>query len=208
MIPDTPRGQLYVISAPSGVGKTTLVRSVLEKLPFVRFSVSCTTRPPRAGETPGIDYHFLEKQEFQQGIRANRFLEWARVHDAYYGTDGEQVARLLEEGWDILLDIDVQGARQVRCIHPDCVTIFILPPSMAILEERLRNRGTESPEQLNRRIGTAQREIMDAPWYDFIIINDRLPDAVAALESIFRAQRCRRSFQSRAILSFPAKEIP
>ncbi len=208
MTPDTPRGRLYVVSAPSGVGKTTLIHSVLTKLPFVRFSISCTTRSPRAGEVPGTDYHFLEKQEFQKGIQTNRFLEWAKVHDEYYGTDGEQVAGRLREGDDVLLDIDVQGARQVRCIYPDCLTIFILPPSLAVLEERLRNRGTESPRQLVKRMSAAHREIMEAPWYDFLIVNDRLQDAATALESIFHAQRCRRSRQSRTIIPFLLKENP
>ncbi len=208
MIREPKWGQLYVISAPSGVGKTTLVRSLLKNLPDVRFSVSCTTRSPRAGEIPGTDYHYLTRPEFQQGILAHRFLEWARVHDEYYGTDGDQVARWLREGQDVLLDIDVQGARQVRCAYPDCVTIFILPPSLGILQERLRRRGTESPEQLERRMSAAHREILDAPWYDFLIVNDLLPDAIADLESIFRAQRCRRSRQSWKIAAFLSKDVP
>ncbi len=202
------RGQLYVVSAPSGVGKTTLIRHLLTKLPFVRFSVSCTTRPPRSGETPGTDYHFLSREEFQRGIREQRFLEWAAVHDAYYGTDGDQVARWLEEGWDVLLDIDVQGARQIRCLRPQCLTIFILPPSMETLKERLLKRGSESPDQLEKRLSAAQQEIMEAPWYDFIIVNDLLHEAQADLEAIFRAQRCRRIFQSRRISPFLALDEP
>ncbi len=196
------RGQVYVISAPSGVGKTTLIGRILTKLPFVRYSVSCTTRLPRSGETPGKDYHFLSREEFQRGIGEGRFLEWAVVHDAYYGTDGNQVNRWLQDGWDVLLDIDVQGARQIRCAHPQSLNIFILPPSMEVLEERLLRRGTESAEQLKRRLAAARDEIMEAPWYDFIIVNDLLHEAAADLESIFRAQRCRRFCQSWRVAPF------
>lgn len=197
-----------MISAPSGVGKTTLIRPILTKIPFLRFSVSCTTRSPRAGEIPARDYHFLTGNEFRQGIEARRFLEWAQVHGEYYGTDGDQVDRWLGEGLDVLLDIDVQGARQVRCRHPSCRTIFILPPSMDALEERLRNRGTESPEQLAKRLEAAHREIREAPWYDFIIVNDVLSDAMADLEAIFRANRCRLLFQGWRIPLFTSGDTP
>ncbi len=198
-------GQLFVISAPSGVGKTTLVRSLLRELPDLRFSISCTTRHPRQGEAEGKDYHFMTREIFLSGIKAGRFLEWALVHGEFYGTDGQELTRWLSAGNDVLLDIDVQGARQVRCICPDAHTIFILPPSLTALEQRLKARGTESSEQIAARLTAAGKELQEAPWYDFIVINDALEEAVSDLIAIIRALRCRRSAQVHrlnAILDF------
>ncbi len=198
-------GQLFVISAPSGVGKTTLVRSLLQELPELEFSVSCTTRPSRPGETDGRDYHFLVREVFLAGVKAGRFLEWAQVHGEYYGTDKLKLDEWLEAGKDVLLDIDVQGARQVRCIFPLAHNIFILPPSWGVLEQRLQARGTEAPDQIASRLSAARREVQEAPWYDFIVVNDVLETAVTDLISIIRAARCRRMAQAhrlRAILDF------
>lgn len=195
-------GLLFVISAPSGVGKTTLIRSVRAERPELRFSVSCTTRPPRSEEIPGKDYHFLSREEFLEGIQRNRFLEWAQVHDQYYGTDGEQIQRWLRAGDDVLLDIDVQGACQIRCTYPHAFMIFILPPSLEVLRERLEKRGTESPEQIAGRLTAARRELREAPWYDYIIVNDVLEEAVADLNAVLRSCRCHRSFQARLLKSF------
>lgn len=189
-MPRFKRGTLFVVSAPSGVGKTTLVRSILSRSPALRFSVSCTTRSPRPGETPSIDYHFLSTREFLDGIRSGRFLEWAEVHGNYYGTDGLQVEQWLADGEDVLLDIDVQGARQVRCTHPEARTIFILPPSLQILEDRLKGRGTERPEDVQRRLSAARGEILEAPWYQYIVVNDLLEDAIEDLMAILRSARC------------------
>lgn len=202
-----PGGQLFVVSAPSGVGKTTIIRPVLENRPDLRFSVSCTTRSPRPGEVPGKDYHFLTREEFVAGIQAGRFLEWAEVHGKFYGTDGERIDRWLKSGDDVLLDIDVQGARQVRSVFPSAHTIFILPPSMDVLEERLRGRGTESPEQLTRRLAAARVEIQQFPWYDFVIVNDVLEEAIADLNAILRACRCDRAVQAPRLRSFLAPQI-
>lgn len=201
-------GQLFVVSAPSGVGKTTIIRSVLANRPDLRFSVSCTTRSPRTEEIPGRDYHFLTREDFVEGIRTERFLEWAQVHGMFYGTDGEQIDRWLKAGDDVLLDIDVQGARQVRSVFPGARTIFILPPSMEVLEERLRGRGTESPEQVAKRLAAARVEMQQFPWYDFIIVNDVLGEAIADLNAILRACRCDRAVQAPRLRSFLAPHDP
>lgn len=201
-------GLLFVLSAPSGVGKTTIIRSVMSQRSELRFSVSCTTRSPRPGEVHGKDYHFLNREEFVQGIDRGRFLEWAQVHGEYYGTDGEQVERWLKEGRDVLLDIDVQGARQVRCTYPTAPTIFILPPSLEVLRERLVNRGTESEEQMNKRLAAARSELQEAPWYDFVIVNELLEEAVADFTAILRSCRCHPSFHGRRLKSFLHPRLP
>jgi guanylate kinase len=195
-------GQLFVVSAPSGVGKTTIIRSVLARLPNLHFSISCTTRSPRSGEVDGRDYHFISRKKFQQGIAAGRFLEWAEVHGNYYGTDGEPIRQWLALGEDVLLDIDVQGARQVRCTYPAARTVFILPPSMEELLKRLKGRGTESEEQLARRMRAAHTELAESPWYEFIVVNDRLEEAVEDFMAILRACRCERFRQANRIRPF------
>jgi guanylate kinase len=184
------------------VGKTTLIRSVLSRRPHLKFSVSCTTRAPREGEIPGQDYHFLSREEFLEGVRRGRFLEWAEVHGAFYGTDGKRIQEWLENGEDVLLDIDVQGARQVRCLAPSALTLFILPPSLEILAGRLERRGTETSEQLAKRLSTAKQELQEAPWYDFIIVNDDLETAAADFEAVLRAARCQRAIQAPRLHSF------
>jgi guanylate kinase len=196
------RGLLFVISAPSGVGKTTLIQRILSERPDLRFSVSCTTRPPRPGEVPGKDYHFLSDDEFDSGIESGRFLEWAGVHDRRYGTDGEQIENWLCGGTDVLLDIDVQGALQVRCSYPEAHTIFILPPSLVVLEQRLRKRETDSEEQITKRLLAAGREIQESPWYEFIIVNDELNEATTDLHAVLRACRCRMGSQASRLKPF------
>jgi len=196
-----PQGILFVVSAPSGVGKTTLIRKVRTRLGNLRFSVSCTTRHPRAGEIPGEDYHFLSPEEFLQGIQRGRFLEWARVHGEHYGTDGDRVRRWLQQGEDVILDIDVQGASQVRRVYPWAPTLFVLPPSWGALRRRLEQRGTEDEEQLNRRLEAARREMEQSSWYDFIMVNDDLEEAAADMEAVLRAVRCHRWFQARRVES-------
>lgn len=192
-------GQLFVISAPSGVGKTTLVQSLLRELPELRFSISCTTRPPRPEERDGKDYHFITREAFLEGIQAGRFLEWAQVHGAFYGTDRLKLDAWLAAGDDVLLDIDVQGARQVRCFYPLAHHIFILPPSLEVLEQRLRTRDTESPEQIAARLAAARIELQEAPWYDFLVVNDVLDRAAADLIAIIRAARCGRMAQAHRL---------
>jgi len=192
-------GNLFIVSAPSGVGKTTIIQSTLPRWPALRYSISCTTRPPRSGELSGEDYYFLDRQEFMEGIAKERFLEWAEVHGEFYGTDGCAVANWLDSGNDVLFDIDVQGARQVLCVYPSATTIFILPPSREALQARLSKRGTESEAQLRRRLEAAVHEMAQAAWYDYLIVNDDLIDAISDFESVFRATRCRRSRQTHLL---------
>jgi guanylate kinase len=186
----TLRGHLYIVSAPSGAGKTTLIRIIREKRPEIRFSVSFTTRSPRPDELAGRDYHFVTRQEFLQGIDAGRFLEWAEVHGHFYGTEARQIEAGLAAGQDIILDIDVKGASQVRCSYPQAHTIFIVPPSLDVIDQRLRHRNTESEQQVEKRLTAARQELQLAPWFDFIVVNDVLEDAVTDLISILSACRC------------------
>ncbi len=195
-------GQLFIVSAPSGVGKSTIIGKVIPTCPKLRFSVSSTTRAARPGEINGKDYHFLSIEEFQSGISSGRFLEWARVHNHYYGTARSIVEEWLKTGCDVLLDIDVQGTRLVRSAHPEAKTIFILPPSMGVLEERLRSRGTENQEQLTVRIGTARREIFESSWYDYLIVNDDLREAVEDFRAILRACGLSRAARAPAVRAF------
>ena len=186
-------GMLIVLSAPSGCGKTTLVRRVMADLGGLVFSVSHTTRPPRPGEKDGRDYHFLDRQNFLalRDREPSGFLEWAEVHGNLYGTARDQVERLRSKGLDVLLDIDVQGARQVRQ-NSDPVTVFIAPPSLDELERRLRGRGTEDEDTVRRRLAGARREMVAMEEYDYLLVNDRLEEAVESLRSLIVAERLRR----------------
>jgi guanylate kinase len=156
----------------------------------------------RSGETPGKDYHFMSREEFLKGISSGRFLEWAEVHGHFYGTDQRPVDDWLKAGDDVLMDIDVQGARLVRCAIPAAKTIFILPPTMGILEKRLRDRATETEEQLAIRVAAARLELLNSPWYDYVIVNDDLQEAVEDLKAILRAGRCHRANQSNRLSAF------
>lgn len=186
------RGHLFVVSAPSGAGKTTLIQAVRERLDGLAFSVSWTTRPPRAGETDGVEYHFADARTFGAKIAAGDMLEWARVHGQLYGTARAETEALLGQGLDVILDIDVQGAGQVRGTAPDAISVFILPPDRQTLEARLRGRGTESAESLATRLGEAAEEIRHAHHFDYAVVNDDLERASAELEAIFRAARASR----------------
>ncbi len=202
MLPQSLTGQLFIVSAPSGVGKSTIIRGVLADRPKLKFSVSCTTRPMRPDEVPGKDYHFICRDEFLSGIKSERFLEWAEVHGQFYGTDRYPVEKWIQAGQSVLLDIDVQGARFVRSAYPVAQTVFILPPSMKVLEERLRNRATETEEQVAIRVAAAVREILESPWYDYIIINDNLQEAIEDLKAILQAGRSSRTVQAARLRSF------
>ncbi len=186
-------GMLLVLSAPSGCGKTTILKRVMADLPGLVFSVSHTTRPPRPGEEDGRDYHFVERAAFVaiRDRQPSGFLEWAEVHGNLYGTSLEEVQRLRDRGLDVVLDIDVQGAAQVRR-EQDPVTVFIAPPSLAELERRLRGRGTEAEETIALRLANARREIEAADDYQYLVVNDELDIAVDALRSIIIAERCHR----------------
>ena len=182
----TRRGSLLVLSAPSGAGKTTLVKALLAHDPGLRFSVSYTTRPLRPGETDGTDYCFVDSPRFQQMVRDGEFLEHAEVFGNCYGTSRAQVDALRAGGHDVLLEIDWQGARQIRANAPDCRTVFILPPSAPELERRLRTRATDSDDVIRRRLGQARDDMAHWAEFDFVIINDALDQAVAGLVAILR----------------------
>lgn len=177
-------GQLYVISAPSGAGKTSLVKALLAAHPELVVSVSHTTRPPRPHEGDGRDYHFVSPGEFARLVTAGAFLEHARVFDNQYGTGREQVAAQLAAGRSVLLEIDWQGARQIRLGMPGCVSIFILPPSRGALEERLRTRRTDSDAVIARRLADAATDMSHCPEFDYAVVNDRFEQAVAELLTI------------------------
>ena len=178
------RGKLLVFSAPSGAGKTTLVRKVMAERPNLTFSISYTTRRPRAGETDGLDYHFLRRAEFVAMRDAGEFLEHAEVFGNFYGTGRQQVESLRDAGQDVLLEIDWQGARQVRTNQPDCCSVFIMPPSVAELERRLRGRGTDTDAVIERRLGEAVADMSHWAEFDHVVVNERLEAAVAALLAI------------------------
>jgi guanylate kinase len=178
------RGNLFIVSAPSGAGKTTLCQAVRERIPDLAYSVSYTTRLPREGEKNGGDYYFISRAEFEEGIKNDKWLEWALVHDHFYGTSKDQVEYHLAHGSDILLDIDVNGAFQILAKHPESITIFIMPPSLDALRNRLESRGTDAPETIARRLDNAVDEITRKDLYRHIIVNDVLPEAVEQIISI------------------------
>jgi guanylate kinase len=179
--------RLYVIAAPSGAGKTTLVKALLARSPELRFSISYTTRKQRSNEAEGVDYLFVDKDEFFALRERGALLESAEVFDNYYGTSRAQVEEHLANGHDVILEIDWQGARQVRESMPDCITVFILPPSIEELGRRLRDRGTDSAEVVERRLRDARSDMEHQDEFEHIIINDDLDRAVTALEDLIRA---------------------
>jgi guanylate kinase len=193
--PATVEGTLFVVAAPSGAGKSTLVNALLEREPAISLSISHTTRPPRPGEQYGRHYYFVERQEFEREIAEGIFLEHAEVHGNLYGTSRTTVAGLLEQGRDVLLEIDWQGARQIRKSKPDCVSVFILPPSRPELERRLRGRGSDSAEVIARRLHNSREEIAHAHEFDYIIVNDDFDVALDDLQAIVHAVRQRSSLQ-------------
>ncbi len=184
-------GEVFVISAPSGTGKTTLAIRLLQEVEGLAFSVSHTTRPPRPGETGGIDYHFIDRTRFESLVESGDFIEWAQVGDALYGTSRRTIEEITSSGRDVLLDLDTQGAAAIRRVLAEAILIFIMPPDLDALRQRLRERGTESPEALEHRISLAGGEIARAGAYDYIVVNDDLGTAFEKLKAIFLAARCR-----------------
>ncbi|MFQ5840960.1 MAG: guanylate kinase [Thermodesulfobacteriota bacterium] len=185
-------GLLYIISAPSGTGKTTLLTRVMSYFPDIRFSISYTTRPPRSGERDGEDYHFISPQQFQQMVERGAFAEWAEVLGNRYGTALDSIQESRSQGVDLILDIDSQGARQIEERFDGGVFIFILPPSVEALKQRLDARKVDGQEVIQFRMAQANDEMKQARWYDYIIVNDRIDEAAEQLKSIIIAERCRR----------------
>jgi guanylate kinase len=186
-------GVLYVLSAPSGAGKTTLCKEIIDRFPDLRHSVSYTTRTPRQGEVHGRDYFFVEQEEFKRMVAAGEFAEWAEVHGNLYGTSLATLNESRTQGIDLILDIDCQGARQLKGRFEGGVYIFVLPPSMQELRRRLDYRSSDTVEVIERRIKNAAGEIRESRWYDYIIVNDRLEEAAVQLQSVLIAEQCRTS---------------
>jgi len=186
------KGILFIVSAPSGSGKTTLCNKLVDSLKGLNRSISMTTRPPRPGERDGIDYIFIEKEEFLKRKKKNEFLEWAQVFDECYGTPKKYIDHLVTKGQDVVLNIDVQGAMKIRRTRSiSSVCIFVLPPSMSELQGRLRNRSTDTKKEIAKRMSIAKKEVAYLPRYDYVVINNVLDSALENLRSIVIAERCR-----------------
>jgi guanylate kinase len=183
------KGSLFVVSAPSGAGKTTLCRELVSSLPHLRFSVSYTTRQPRQGEVNDRDYTFINREDFRSMADRGGFIEWAEVHGELYGTSRERIEELMDSGNDLILDIDTQGAMQIKEKFAIGTYVFILPPSMEVLKQRLEQRMTDSTKEIEKRIKRAVVEIKTYPKYDYVIINDRLEDALREFEAIIISHR-------------------
>jgi len=183
-----PQGRLFVVAGPSGAGKGTLIEEMLMRYPSASLSVSATTRRPRPGETEGVQYYFMDEEKFMDQARKGMFLEWAEVHGNLYGTPAAMVERELARGRDVILEIDVQGARQVRERVDDAVTIFVYTPSLEVLEERLRRRGTEDQDELEQRLRNALEENKEKDDYDYAVLNDQLHRAVEEICAIYERE--------------------
>ena len=193
MSPSTYQPLVYIISAPSGSGKSTLVSKLMKDVPDLEFSVSYTTRAPRGREQNGKQYYFISRGEFEQMVARDEFLEHADVFGNYYGTARRFLEEAAQKGHDLLLDIDVQGAEQIKRKLPDAVSVFVLPPDRKTLERRLQERGEDAEQVIQRRLVTASREIENYDKYNYILVNDRLDESIEALKAIVRSERWRRS---------------
>ncbi len=194
----TRRGIPFVVSAPSGTGKTTVCRALVDADPGIRFSVSHTTRRPRPGEVPGSDYHFVSPERFRALVAEGAFLEHAEYAGHLYGTSLEAIEGPLARGVDLLLEIEVQGARQVRARRADARLVFLLPPTFAELEARLRRRGSDAPAAVQARLALAREELAAADWFDYVVVNDELERCTAALQEIVEAERSGDASAARA----------
>ena len=194
------RGNLFVFSGPSGVGKGTLRKKLFELVPDLYYSVSVTTRKPRKEELEGHDYFFIDEETFRDYIKANKFAEWAKVHGDYKGTLVSTIDKALAEDHDMVLEIDVQGAMQIRERYPEGIFIFIVPPSWDELENRLRGRKTEKEDDLKKRLEDARTEMEQAKYYDYMVVNNQLEKAVEELKAIIVSERCRIKKQDKTIM--------
>lgn len=197
-VSESPNGLLVVISAPSGAGKTSVLRGIMARRPGIRFSVSATTRKPRAGERNGVDYHFLSEEEFDRAAGAGEFIEWAVVHGRRYGSLRKTVAESVGKGETIIFDTDTVGARNIKALFPEAVLIFIAPPSPEALRERLERRETETPESIRTRLDAVPAEMHRAGEYDYIVVNDTLDAAIDRMDAILAAE----SLRSGRVLPF------
>lgn len=188
---DKHKGNLFILSAPSGAGKSTLYKALLNQDDKVRISISHTTRAPRTGEEHGREYYFIDDESFLDMIAEDAFFEHAQVFDNYYGTSKESIFGMLEQGLDVILEIDWQGARQIRQFYPEAIGIFILPPSLPALEERLRSRATDTDDVIQRRMAKAVNEMSHYHEYDFVIVNDDFDAALSQMAAIFMAMRAK-----------------
>jgi len=195
-------GLLFVVSAPAGCGKDTILGELFKKTDSAGYAVSATTRAPREGEVNGVHYHFLTREEFERKITEKEVLEYTEYCGNYYGTLRKSVNDLIEQGRDAILKIEVEGAMNIRRLFPEACLVFILPPSWEVLEKRLRNRGTETEEKIAERIGQARNEIGCAKNYDYLIVNDKLDEAVDDLLAVLRAEKLRRSRNEKLLNDF------
>ncbi|MGI5933177.1 MAG: guanylate kinase [Lawsonibacter sp.] len=196
------RGQLIVLSGPSGVGKSTVIAELFSQRSNIYFSVSYTTRQPRVGEQDGVNYNFVSREEFERMIADDELLEYAEYVDNYYGTSMKLIQEKLDAGIDVLLDIEVQGAAKVRARCPDALFIFIIPPSFEELSRRLHRRNTDSEDVIAGRLAKARQEFREIPKYDYLVINDKVANAVHEIEAILTAAECRVSSRSRMLAQF------
>ena len=188
-------GCIFVVSGPSGAGKSTLIKHVRESVSMLGYSVSHTSRKPRGGEVDGGDYHFVDRDTFTRMIEEGDFVEWAEVYNDLYGTSFSSLERPTSQGLDVIMDVDVQGAKNIKARFKQSVLVYILPPSLEELAKRLKSRRTESEETVRQRLEKVSREIKNCLWYDYIIFNDDLMHAVEEMKSVITAERCRRSRQ-------------
>jgi guanylate kinase len=186
-------GRIFVVSGPSGSGKSTLIREVRQRVSDLGYSISHTSRPPRGQEKNGVEYHFVSKETFQKMIDNGEFVEWAEVYQDLYGTSVSSLKSQITIGLDVIMDIDVQGARNIRDHFKEAILIYVLPPSLEILEKRLRARGTDDEKAIRTRVKKAAKEIRNCVSYDYLVFNDKLEDAVEELKSVLIAERCRKS---------------
>ncbi|MEE8460949.1 MAG: guanylate kinase [Acidobacteriota bacterium] len=203
------KGNLIVISAPSGSGKTSLANRALEEIPKLRFSVSHTTRKPRPGERDRVEYIFVSEKEFEEMIGQGTFLEHARVYGNYYGTSRAFVDEQLSVGYDVLLDLDVQGAAQVKKSYPEAILVFVFPPSLEVLKTRLKNRGLDDPSIIDKRLRIAKKEIQRYTDYQYVIINREIEESIVELKSIIQVAGCRlekrKDLAAQIIKTFPGE---